>query len=191
MALSGQLGANLGVEGVPSGVLLGDVAGGGGPPGGVLRAAALCRAGMDEDRGAGVGCCAEERQRVFRLAGCPEPGCGKADAGGALGNGLGGELGLAVALQGSWSGRPPPKLVRQLRGCFLPGGDGGEGVASREGFEADGARECDERAVDDEVAGARVGVVVARVDVEAGLGFEVDAPASLGPSGPGRSATPL
>jgi predicted enzyme related to lactoylglutathione lyase len=143
---------------------------------------------VDEDRGGGVGDGVQQRQRCVGLLWRGEAVGGKADAGGASDNGLPGELGLAVALQGLRSRRPPAELGWQLRGCFLPGGDDGEGIAGREGLEADGARQRHQRPVDGQAASTLIGIVVPRIDIEGGLPRELKAPAFALPAGPRSSA---
>ena len=83
-----ELRADRVVEGVPGGVLLGDVGGGGRPPGGLVVLGAVGRAGVDEDGGAGVGDGLEQRQRLLGVGGRGEPIGGEAHAGGAGGDGL-------------------------------------------------------------------------------------------------------
>ncbi len=121
---------------------------------------------MDEDRSAGVGDGVQQRQRFVGLLWRGEAVGGKADAGSARRNGLPGELGLAFAGEGLRGRRPPAELGWQSRSCFLPGGDGGEGVAGRERLEADGARERHEGPIDGQAASTLVGIVIPRIDIE-------------------------
>jgi hypothetical protein len=172
-------------------VLLGDVVGGGRPPGGGALAVLRCRARVDEDRSGGVGDGVEQRQRCVGSLWRGDAVGGKANAGGASGNGLPGELGFALALQGLRGRRPSTELGWQSRSCFLPGGDGGEGIAGGERLKADGARKRHERPIDGQAASTLIGIVIPRIDIEGGLRRELDAPAIVLPARLGKAATPL
>ena len=125
------------------------------------------------------------------LVGLREPIGREDDAGGAGGNGLFGDVGLAAAGEGGGRGGPPAELGRQLRGCFLPGGDGGESVAERERLDADGAGEGDEGLVDGQAACPRLGLMVVWVDFKRRLTSEIYQPAVVLPARLRRDAPPL
>ena len=173
-----------GMEGVPGGVLLGHVVGGGRPPRGrALVATVATGSGMDEDGSARVGDGGEQRQRpASAAAGDGEPIGGQAEAGSAVGERLAHDARPPPRRRAPTAWPPTSRTGTEARRGLLPGGDHRQSVACGKALDAHRGRQRDECTVHIERVLTGLQVVVARIDCETGLAREIDAPAIARPT---------